>query len=378
MTFQKAVKKQVKLRIALIGPSGSGKTYSALRFAKYFGGRVAVIDSERNSASLYADIFDFDCCPLIPPYSAEKYTEAIKDASGYDVLVIDSWSHAWTGEGGILDFVSEVTAASRSRNAYTEGWRKATPLHNRMVDTVLAFPGHVIVTMRTKTEYVMEENDRGKKVPRKIGLAPIQRDGIEYEFDIVADLDLDHTMTITKTRLEALAEPSNIFKKPGRDFTNIVLEWADSGVSVPRSVPVLQAEIKALEREIYVDEQGAPILDDRKAARMEHLGEDGGQDREKLTAYRNFLKAEVAVDKKTGEIAPPQANDTPAASTSEGGGHSLEELQDLWNKVKDRLPSEVRTEYQHVIDTADFWASLTKDGIEEEWANMSKYDTEAA
>jgi len=337
MAFQKAVKEQVKLRIALIGPSGSGKTYSALRFAKHLGGRVALIDSERNSASLYADIFGFDVCPLVPPYSAEKYTMSIRDAAGYDILIIDSWSHAWSGEGGILDFVGDTTAASRSRNAYTEGWRKATPLHNRMVDTVLAFPGHVIVTMRTKTEYVMEENDRGKKVPRKIGLAPIQRDGIEYEFDIVADIDHEHTMTITKTRLEALAEPANTFRKPGKDFTNIVTEWANSGVAVPTSIPVLQAEIKALEREVYIDKQGAPVLDDRKAAREKHLGEDGGEDVEKLTAYRNFLKTEASADKETGEIkssTPPADGDDPRWSE--------DDLERLWNERGEGLSPEKR------------------------------------
>ncbi len=370
MAFQKAVKEQVKLRIALIGPSGSGKTYSALRFAKYFGGRVAVIDSERNSAALYADIFDFDVCPLVPPYSAEKYMEAIKDASGYDVLIIDSWSHAWAGEGGILDFVSDTTAASRSRNAYTEGWRKATPLHNRMVDTVLAFPGHVIVTMRTKTAYVMEKDERtGKTAPHKVGLAPIQRDGIEYEFDIVADIDLDHTMSITKTRLEALVEPSHIFKKPGRDFTNIVMEWADSGVAVPRSVPVLQAEIKALEREIYVDEQGAPILDDRKAARAKHLGEDGGQDREKLTAYRNFLKAEVAVNKKTGEI-PKDA--------TEGDGPRVWSRDDLLALFEERgtgLSVDDKSSCAYDIDHPE---DLTQIGLDKWCEQLNKLDPEPA
>ncbi len=368
MAFQKAVKEQVKLRIALIGPSGGGKTYSALRFAKYLGGRVAVIDSERNSAALYADIFDFDVCPLEPKYSAEKYIEAIKDASGYDVLIIDSWSHAWSGEGGILDFVGDTTAASRSRNAYTEGWRKATPLHNRMVDTVLAFPGHVIVTMRTKTEYVMEENDRGKKVPRKIGLAPIQRDGIEYEFDIVADIDHEHTMSVTKTRLEALAEPNNVFRKPGKDFTNIVMEWSNSGVAVPKSIPVLQAEIKALEREVYVDDRGAPILDDRKTAREKHLGADGGQDVEKLTAYRNFLKAEVTVDRQTGEIPKAEATtgDSPRV-------WSRDDLLALYEERGAGLSTDDRSSCQYDMDHPE---ELTATGIEEWCEKLNALEVE--
>ena len=362
MTFQKAVKEQVKLRIALIGPSGGGKTYSALRFAKYLGGRVALIDSERNSATLYADIFDFDSCPLEPPYSAEKYIEAIKDAAGYDVLIIDSWSHAWAGEGGILDYVSEVTAASRSRNAYTEGWRKATPLHNRMVDTVLAFPGHIIVTMRVKTDYVMEKDERtGKTAPRKVGLAPVQREGMEYEFDIVADIDHEHTMSITKTRLEALVEPNNVFRKPGKDFTNIVTEWANSGVAVPTSIPVLQAEIKALEREIYVDDQGRPINEDRIASREENLGEDGGQNIEKLTAYRNHLKAKVA---------PTLPATTPPASV-EGAGFDMDvaKIKDWIDEHRSQLPSKELEQIEHKLDTepAESW---TADGLKDEWEKL--------
>lgn len=202
--FKKATKQQSRLRMALIGPSGSGKTYTALKIATDLGERVALIDTERGSASKYADEFEFDTCDL-DSFDPRRYVEAIRaaDAAGYDVLVIDSLSHAWSGTGGALDLVDKARARSQSGNSFT-AWKDVTPLHNQLVDTILQCKAHIIVTMRAKTEYVMEADSRGKQTPRKVGLAPIQRDGLEYEFDVVADVDLDHRFIVSKTRCKAL------------------------------------------------------------------------------------------------------------------------------------------------------------------------------
>lgn len=231
--FTKATKEQARLRMALIGPSGSGKTYTALRIASALknGGRVALIDTERGSASKYADLFDFDTLSLAE-FSPERYIEAIAaaQAAKFDVLIIDSLSHAWSSKGGILEFVDQATARSNSHNAYSEGWRKATPLHNRLVDSIIQADLHVIVTMRTKTEYVMEKDERtGKAAPRKIGLAPIQRDGLEYEFDVVGDINTDHVLVISKTRCPALTD--QVFPLAGEDVAAVLKTWLGNGTA---------------------------------------------------------------------------------------------------------------------------------------------------
>ena len=225
MTFQKATKFGAKLRMALIGTSGSGKTYSALAIASGLGKRIAFIDTERGSARKYADQFEFDVIEL-DTFSPQTFIDWIKVAEKekYDVLIIDSLSHAWMGKDGILEFVDTVTERSRSKNAYTSGWREATPLHNKLVDTILGANLHVIACMRSKTEYVMQDDPRtGKKVPTKIGMQPVQRDGMEYEFDVIGDMTMEHRLIIGKTRCPQI--DGKIFDKPGEEFAAILAEW---------------------------------------------------------------------------------------------------------------------------------------------------------
>lgn len=179
-------------------------TYGALLLARGLAGetgKIAVIDTERGSASLYSDLVDFDVAELAPPYSPARYRELIMAAAKeYDVLVIDSLSHAWTGEGGVLDMHDKATMGSKGGNSYT-AWRDVTPQHNALVDAILACPCHVITTMRSKTAYELQENDRGKKTPIKIGLAPVQRDGMEYEFTLVLDVSVSgHVANSSKDR----------------------------------------------------------------------------------------------------------------------------------------------------------------------------------
>lgn len=228
MAIKKAEKHQAKLRLALVGPTGSGKTYTALSVSQGLGEKIGVIDTERNSACLYSDKFSFDVEADMHSFAPGQYVEKIREfaAAGYDVLIIDSLSHAWNGEGGALQMVDDAAKRSRSTNSFA-AWREVTPEHNRMVEAILAYPGHVIVTVRSKMEYVMEDNAQGKKVPRKIGMQPVQRDGLEYEFTVVGDMDTDHNLVITKSRCSDVADA--VISKPGKKLGEKLLKWLNDG-----------------------------------------------------------------------------------------------------------------------------------------------------
>lgn len=248
--FVKATKKQAKARIAIDGPSGSGKTYTSLIAATALakGGKIAVIDTERGSASLYSEKFDFDVLELNPPYSPDVYRDAIKAAenAGYAVIVIDSLSHAWEGEGGALDMADDATKRQKTQNSYT-AWREVTPVHRAMVDAILQSKCHVVVTMRSKMEYVQEKNSDGRTVINKVGMAPIQRSGMEYEFTIVGDMDLDNSIVISKSRFEPFS--GRVQKKPSIEFFKPFVDWLSSGeakepitTAVPKRTPRIEAE----------------------------------------------------------------------------------------------------------------------------------------
>lgn len=223
MAFKKALKHEAKLRMALTGPSGSGKTYSALSIATAMGGRIALIDTERGSASKYADIFSFDVCEL-ESFHPQRYIDAIREAeaAGYEIIIIDSLSHAWMGKDGALELVDRAAKASKSQNSYV-AWRDITPLQNALVDSMIGARTHIIATLRTKTEYAQEKDDRGKTVIRKVGLAPVQRDGLEHEFDILGELDYQNTLVISKSRCSALQ--GVVIEKPGLEIAEILVVW---------------------------------------------------------------------------------------------------------------------------------------------------------
>lgn len=236
MGFQKATKAAAKLRLGLIGPAGSGKTMTALRIAAGLGGRVAVIDTERGSASLYSGErgLDFDVNEL-DSYEVERFLEAIQDAAagGYSTLVIDSLSHAWAGKGGILEYVDK--AGKRNQGGGNFGaWRDATPRHNALVDAILGAPMHVICTLRSKVEYVVE-NVGGRNQVRKVGLQPVQRDGLEYEFTVVGDVTQDHDLVVTKTRAAFLKDA--VIREAGEDLGRQLAAWLNNGQQRPGGAP---------------------------------------------------------------------------------------------------------------------------------------------
>lgn len=249
--FTKATKAQAKARVALDGPTGAGKTWNALVWATVLGDRVAMVDTERGSASLYAPHFDFDTLTMSPPYDPARLIEAVKaaDAEGYDVFVIDSLSHFWEGEGGTLDIVD--AAAQRAQGNSWSGWKVGTPALRHLVDTMLGCDMHLIVTMRSKMEWVLETvvNKHGKEVqqPKKIGMAPVMRAGVEYEFQVVGDLDLEHRLTISKSRCDVLADEvvqKDRIKEAGETFCR----WlADGEPAASRNdIDAIRARIRAL------------------------------------------------------------------------------------------------------------------------------------
>jgi hypothetical protein len=199
MSFKKATRTQAKLKIAMTGPSGSGKTFSSLLLAKGMAKKIAFVDTENHSASLYADRFEFDELTLSPPFTVQKYIQAIQDAvkGGYEVLIIDSLTHAWAGEGGLL--AKKEALDSRGGNSYTN-WASITKEHEALKNAFLQSPIHLIATMRSKQDYILELNEKGKSQPKKVGLAPIQRDGMEYEFTTVFDIGMDHQYVASKDR----------------------------------------------------------------------------------------------------------------------------------------------------------------------------------
>ncbi len=287
MGFVRATKERAKLRLALVGPTGSGKTYTGLLIAKHLakGGRVGVIDTERGSASKYAgDVADFDVLEL-ETYSPLTYVKAINEAAdaGYPVLLIDSATHAWTGEDGALDQIDKKASGSLGKFG---AWREVTPMHRQLVDAMLGYPGHLIATMRAKTEYLIEEGKNGKKSVRKIGTAPIQRDGISYEFDVVGDMDHSHVMTVTKSRCAALADRA--IRKPGADVAQELLDWLDDGAK-PIGAQVMELIAKG-------------ELDDARALANENRG--------------RLSKADSATIRAALAAATPLPVEEPAEETS--------------------------------------------------------------
>ena len=232
LQFRRAIKRDAKVRLAITGPSGSGKTYTLLKIASELGGPVALVDTERGSAEKYADLFEFDTLPL-ESFSPDLVPRLIETAvaQGYRVLIIDSLSHFWSGTDGELDQVDQVKR--RLRDNGFAAWREITPKHNRMIDAMLSAPLHILVSMRVKTEWVMEtEEGTGKTKPRKVGLQPVMRDGIEYEFDVCGDMDQENTLQITKSRCPQLS--GGVFPKPGRELADVLKQWLRSEAA-PRS-----------------------------------------------------------------------------------------------------------------------------------------------
>jgi hypothetical protein len=229
-SFTEATRTSTKARIALCGPSGSGKTWTGLALAHALGENIAVIDTERGSASKYAGVNGWKFRTVAPgSFAPDALTALLAEAGqeGFDVVLLDSWSHYWMGVDGMLE---QVDRRAKNGNNFS-GWKEVRPDERRMIDALISYPGHVIATLRVKTEYVIEENDRGKKVPRKVGLKPEQREGVEYEFDLVGDMDHENTLSVSKSRIPALTRA--VIREPGLELGKQISDWLTDGESVP-------------------------------------------------------------------------------------------------------------------------------------------------
>jgi len=227
MELKKATKKQVKLKLGLSAISGGGKTYSSLLLAKGLVNdwtKVAVIDTENASASLYSHLGEFNTIELNAPYTPERYIEAIKACENAEMecIIIDSITHEWDGKGGMLDIHSQM-----SGNSFTN-WSSLTPRHQKFIDAILQSKCHIITTVRRKQDYEMTLNEKGKQTPVKIGLKEITREGFEYELTVNFNLDEKHNCTASKDRTGLFMDKPffQITEETGKQ----IIKWCNNGV----------------------------------------------------------------------------------------------------------------------------------------------------
>ena len=223
MKFTKAKRSKCKIKVSIAGASGSGKTYSALCVAKGMVGnlnKVAVIDTENGSSHLYSHLGDFSVLTIGAPYSPEAYIMAINEAikNGYECIIIDSLSHEWQGPGGIIDIHGQMEG-----NSFTN-WNKVTPRHNALIQKIVNAPVHVIATLRSKTEYIMQQKN-GKSIPEKMGLKAVQRDDCEYEFTVAFELNKYHVAAVSKDRTGLFQqEPELVLSE---DLGKRITDWCE-------------------------------------------------------------------------------------------------------------------------------------------------------
>lgn len=227
MELRQAARKQAKIKLALQGPSGSGKTMSALLLASGMAdwSKIAVIDTENHSADLYAHLGQYNVLQLSKPFTPERYIKAIESCenASMEVIIIDSVSHEWEGAGGILDIHGKMPGNSFAN------WSKVTPRHNAFVQKILESNAHIIATIRTKTDYTLTDKN-GKMVPEKVGLKGITRDGMDYEFTIVFDLDIKHQANATKDRTGLFMDEPEEVITPAHGQK--ILEWCQQGIGL--------------------------------------------------------------------------------------------------------------------------------------------------
>jgi len=244
LKIQQAAKEQSWLRMGISGPAGSGKTYTALKLANEMGGgKIIVLDTQGGQANHYGGVFKFDIA-ILEDHHPAVFIDAINQcvAAGYQCIIVDSVSHEWTGKNGCLELHDQAVASQRTQNKYT-AWADITPLHNRFFETIERAPVHIIGCIQSKMEHAQEKDENGRAVVRKLGMGSIQREGSDYRFDILLEIDTDHTGRITKCRdgEQDYGLDNRTFKKPGQEFAALLKRWLTTGIVRADADPELQA-----------------------------------------------------------------------------------------------------------------------------------------
>lgn len=237
-TLRKAERKKAKIRLGLSAVSGGGKTMSAILIAKGLTkgdlSKVALIDTENGSGDLYAHLGEYNVLPLTAPYTPESYVQAIKtcEDAGMEVIIIDSITHEWEGKGGCLEIVDKL-------GGRYQDWGKVTPRHQSFVDAILQSKCHIITTVRRKQDYEMLKDGNGKLQVQKAGLKEVTREGFEYELTANLQLDIKHNATALKDRTGLFMDKPEF--TPSEQTGTMLLEWCETGKSVPTSKEILDA-----------------------------------------------------------------------------------------------------------------------------------------
>lgn len=319
MQIRRAERKKAKLRLGITGASGSGKTMGALEIAKGMGGKIGMIDTESGRGELYANNYEYDVIRLEAPYTTDKYISAIKlfEKNDYDILIIDSMSHAWIGEGGVLSVVDN------GGGWFAAGGRKGSSQQNALVDAIISSKMHIITTLRAKTEYVIEKNDKGKNEPRKIGLAPVQRDGLEYEFTVFMSMSQENIAHVTKDNTQLF---NNEFFKLTPQMGEKLMTWLNEGSEPAVKVDLKEQFITIILPEIIKEFEECYLLDDLQQCFNEQRRKYG------VTpdhyASKEFIEAK---DKRkeeiiSEEIVEEQPLDMPPIATAFKNSQTLTQL----------------------------------------------------
>lgn len=391
--FRPGTRRQLKLRMALDGPAKSGKTYTGLRLAFSLARamiaaakqqrepRIAVVGTEGSADDDAAEKYIGEPDPDLPgsawqfdvlhltDFSPSNYTAAIEEFGrlGYDVGIVDSLSHAWEGKEGVLEIVDKKGKGS--------GWKDASPMHRRMIEAIQSSPAHVIATMRSKMEYVYEPNEKGKVEPRKVGMAPVQRPGMEYEFDILGSLDWSHIMTVSGSRCRAV--DGMVVAKPGAAFMQPIVEWLLTGQQVERRRPAASIDSDQLAKVAeLLDQLGWKVdrikVEFPKKYQCQELGQLTHEQAKALISWLGGqLKAKANGAVQATAVAPAAAAPT---ATANGAPHATAAAPAVIDPAKALLTDVERVELQGLC--ADL---LARGMTREQWRErLAKYGVTTA
>jgi len=362
--IRRAERKQARLRLAVCAASGGGKTWTSLELA--FGivdelldrkvlagtaeGKIGMIDTERRSGQLYAHLGAYDTIDLGPPYTVERYVGAMQalERAGCAVIILDSISHAWAGAGGVLALLDRF----EDRQRFSAFGSTVNPAQDEFVDAMLRSPCHVIATMRSKTAWVLEDKQTRSgstvKAPRRIGLAPVQRPGIEYEFTTLVDLDTDtHRASVVKNRCPVFQDwaPKVLTREHGRLLARWLLEGAPepavpvSGTPLERAQACREAALRAIERAGTVPDLARVFEDAQRGLRAFPPGVPADEIRpmiEAVVAAKDARKAALGGDRVARQI-DTSGGEAPAAPAAAGPMEpviSAEEEEALRHQIK--------------------------------------------